>query len=416
MGGPYLRLLTSDELRRSTKPRCRILEHTGMVVDHAEARDILAGAGARVDAGRNVVYFPPQLIEEKVTPHPPAGPEYHGRVPLSSTSPARSTAMSTPGTRAARPGTSTSDREHRTATLADWREFVHPRGRAPEHPCHVHAGPRRRAGATSDVHSCRVLLESQRKCFIHTAFGLQNQRYMLEMALAVAGSREALAERPFIHFMMSPISPLYLPEDDTAQLLLACEYGIPTDIPIMPVAGATAPITLAGALAQTNAEFLGTATLAQTVRPGPPVDLLLRPGRGQHAHRRGALRSSRGGHAGGCHPAARGRLVRPATAGHRPRLRRLRLRPDALPEGPERALPGAVGRQALVGAGTIEACMSIDPVQLVLDDEIVAIVRRWMRGITVDDEPWPSTSSTAWAPAASSSTTTTPLSTCMPAS
>ena len=80
MGGPYLRLLTSDELRRIHEASLSILEHTGMVVDHAEARDILAGAGARVDAGRNVVYFPPELIEEKIRLIPrPA--EYHGRAP-----------------------------------------------------------------------------------------------------------------------------------------------------------------------------------------------------------------------------------------------------------------------------------------------------------------------------------------------
>ena len=43
--------------------------------------------------------------------------------------------------------------------------------------------------------------------------------------------------------MASPILPLFLNGDDTAQILLAIEYGLPLDLPIMPVAGVTGPIT-----------------------------------------------------------------------------------------------------------------------------------------------------------------------------
>jgi trimethylamine--corrinoid protein Co-methyltransferase len=356
MGGPYLRLLTSEELKRIHEASLAILEHTGMVVDHAEAREILAGAGARVDAGTNTVHFPPHLVEEKIKLIPRRA-EYHGRVPefdfacsLDSEVYARHAGGAT-GYIDLRTG------KHRTATLDDWKEFVTLADALPNIHALCTLAPGDVPAATSDVHSCRVLLEYQRKCFIHTAFGLRNMRYMLEMALAVAGSREALAERPFVHFMMSPISPLYLPEDDTSQLLLACEYGIPTDIPIMPVAGATSPITLAGSLAQTNAEFLGTATLAQTVRPGHPQAYFFDP----------VVANMRTGAALFGAPEV-GMLVAA--------IQQLGSELYGLP-------PQGIG---LVGAGTIEACMSIDPVQLVLDDEIVAIVRRWLRGITVDQE------------------------------
>jgi trimethylamine--corrinoid protein Co-methyltransferase len=42
------------------------------------------------------------------------------------------------------------------------------------------------------------------------------------------------------------------------------------------------------------------------------------------------------------------------------------------------------GGKLLIGAGAVEACMALSPAQLVIDDEIVRIVRRWVRSIDVD--------------------------------
>ena len=43
------------------------------------------------------------------------------------------------------------------------------------------------------------------------------------------------------------------------------------------------------------------------------------------------------------------------------------------------------GGKLLVGAGCIESIMTLSPWQLVIDDELVRIARRFQRGITVDD-------------------------------
>ena len=88
--------------------------------------------------------------------------------------------------------------------------------------------------ATADLHSLLTLYECQRKVIVHNAFSFANARRMIEMALVLRGSREAVAQRPPYRQILPPISPLFLNEDDTTQLLLCCEYGIPTDIPIMP--------------------------------------------------------------------------------------------------------------------------------------------------------------------------------------
>jgi trimethylamine:corrinoid methyltransferase-like protein len=59
---PYLRVLTDDEVQQVYQASLRILAETGMVVDHERARQMLEGAGARVDHAARMVYFAPDLV------------------------------------------------------------------------------------------------------------------------------------------------------------------------------------------------------------------------------------------------------------------------------------------------------------------------------------------------------------------
>jgi trimethylamine--corrinoid protein Co-methyltransferase len=185
--------------------------------------------------------------------------------------------------------------------------------------------------------------------------------------------------------MLSPFSPLFLDEDGTAQLLLACDYGIPTDIPIMPISGYTAPITLAGTLVQANAEFLGTMTLAQTYKPGhvmpyftdpvvpdmrttaplfaaPEVGLLV------------AAISQLGSELYGLAPQGIGL----DSDGYV-------MEQSLFQKAQNSIFQCMAGGKLIIGAGAVEACMALNPAQLVIDDEIMHIARRWVRSIEVNE-------------------------------
>jgi trimethylamine--corrinoid protein Co-methyltransferase len=54
-------------------------------------------------------------------------------------------------------------------------------------------------------------------------------------------------------------------------MLRGAEYGVPVDLVPCPIAGGTAPITLAGGLAQQNAELLGGVMMVQTVDDKLPI-------------------------------------------------------------------------------------------------------------------------------------------------
>lgn len=67
------------------------------------------------------------------------------------------------------------------------------------------------------------------------------------------------------------ISPLKLDIPAAEVLLTAVEAGIPAALSSAPIAGSTAPLTLAGVLAQVHAEELSGIVLTQTIKSGAPV-------------------------------------------------------------------------------------------------------------------------------------------------
>ena len=95
---------------------------------------------------------------------------------------------------------------------------------------------------------------------------------ILKLGALIAGSEAAFWERPFLTFQYCPlISPLTLDVESTEKLIRFTERGIPSYGVVAPTAGVSAPLTLTGALALTNAEFLAQAVLEQMVRPGKPI-------------------------------------------------------------------------------------------------------------------------------------------------
>jgi trimethylamine--corrinoid protein Co-methyltransferase len=385
MDTPYLRVLSSEEMGRIHDASLHILERTGMLIDHRGARDILRESGAEVDDDTGVVKFPPTLVESGLALLP-RQVLHAGREPLDDF--VVGTESDVYG-RTAGGATQYLDlrtNQYRRATLDDWREFCTLADALPNiRSCgtmHCTGVPEE----TADLHSLRVLLESQRNNIVHNAFRLQNLRYMIEMMLVVRGGREALRQRPWLHTIISPISPLFLNQDDTAQLLLAGEYGLPTTMPIMPSVGTTGPMTLAGTLALANAEFLGTVTLAEAAFPGHSIPYFLDPvvaDMKTGAPLMGAPEVS---------------LICAAIA--QLGFEFYRLAPEGIgldcdslisgqimfQKGTNSALQVMAGGKLLVGAGVIETCLAASPAQLVVDDEIIGHARRWYRGIRVDED------------------------------
>ena len=122
-----------------------------------------------------------------------------------------------------------------------------------------------------DLYRLYLALNFMRKPIITGAFEKETWWTMKDMLVAVVGSEKALAEKPIAVFDVCPSPPLKW-SDITCQNLIDCaKNNIPAQLISMPMAGANAPVTLAGAIVQHTAECLSGVVINQLANPGTPI-------------------------------------------------------------------------------------------------------------------------------------------------
>jgi trimethylamine--corrinoid protein Co-methyltransferase len=94
---------------------------------------------------------------------------------------------------------------------------------------------------------------------------------VLQMLALAFGGEEAVKGKPVMHCSVNVNSPLRYDRPMLESLILFARYGQPVLISSFVMAGVTGPATLAGSLAQHNAEVLAGLVLTQLIRPGTPV-------------------------------------------------------------------------------------------------------------------------------------------------
>lgn len=90
---------------------------------------------------------------------------------------------------------------------------------------------------------------------------------VIEMAAAIRGGREALAEKPYFLHIITPL-PMNYHAAHTDQLIMAVRAGVPVSVGTLPIGGASTPITTAGSIANSLATDFAAMVLAQIVKPG----------------------------------------------------------------------------------------------------------------------------------------------------
>ncbi len=109
----------------------------------------------------------------------------------------------------------------------------------------------------------------------HVQAGLEDLRSLdtvIQLAERIAGGEEALRQNPIISFITCVIkSPLQMVDDTTEKLIRIAEQGIPVAISSSPQGGSTAPVQEEGMVSLINAELLAGIALTQLTNPGTPV-------------------------------------------------------------------------------------------------------------------------------------------------
>ncbi|MBC8330970.1 MAG: trimethylamine methyltransferase family protein [Anaerolineae bacterium] len=123
----------------------------------------------------------------------------------------------------------------------------------------------------SDLYRLYLALNYMRKPIITGAFEKDTWWYMKDMLVATAGSEAALAAKPIAVFDVCPSPPLLWSDITCQNLIDSARHKIPAELVSMPLTGAAAPVTIAGAVVQHAAECLSGVTISQIVNPGTPI-------------------------------------------------------------------------------------------------------------------------------------------------
>ena len=120
------------------------------------------------------------------------------------------------------------------------------------------------------LESFRAMVANTTKPLVVVAENAGDLAVMADIAALVRGGDEELAAKPYFTLYGEPTSPLRHPAEAVAKLLLCADHGIPCVYSTSPLAGGTAPITVAGHIAQGAAESLLGLVIHQLRKPGAP--------------------------------------------------------------------------------------------------------------------------------------------------
>ncbi len=267
---PKLKLLSDELVEQIINEGFELLMDPGVRVHNDEALKLLAEAGAKVDFEAQIAYIPEKVVRQALKTRPSEFYLYNldGEQVVHY---GGDSVQFDPGS-AAITVLDSKTQEQRQPLTEDFVKFVKL----------VETVPQLDAQSTAmicvdvpeeigDLYRLYLALNFMRKPIITGAFGKDTWWTMKDMLVAMVGSEKALAEKPIAVFDVCPSPPLLWSDLTCQNMIDSARHGIPSELVSMPLAGATSPVTLAGAVVQHTAECLSGVTINQLAKAGAPI-------------------------------------------------------------------------------------------------------------------------------------------------
>jgi trimethylamine---corrinoid protein Co-methyltransferase len=262
-------VVSADELEHIHLSSLRVLKEIGMDVLNPEARDIFVAAGGIADGERIRIDADAVMSAMKNAP---------SQFTLHATNPAHDLQVGgnwvAYGSVASAPNVHDRDNGRRIGNRADYQNLiklgqmlntVHFFGGYPVEPIDLHASIRH-LDATYDA-----LTLADKPIHVYS-LGAQRNQDVIEMVRIARGlTQEELEQQPSLFTIINTSSPLRLDLPMATGIIEMSRRNQVVCITPFTLSGAMAPVTVAGAVVQQNAEALLGMTLTQLVRPGSPV-------------------------------------------------------------------------------------------------------------------------------------------------
>ena len=380
---PQFRVLSDRQIEAVYRATLECLQRTGVDVHNAEARHLLAAAGADVDGVR--VRIPPHVIQDALAAAPrtftlwgrdgkpriQGAPDrvYFGPGPTCTyfvdpeTGERRQTRRGDPALAA------------RVCDALPHIDYVMSLGLIGDVTPHL-----------APVYEFAEMVANTVKPVLPWGYAPDNVDDLAQMALAVAGSSQALRRRPFLAFFSTFQAPLTHTDHDVANVLSAVEHGLPVVYIGGGTAGSSAPVTGAGLLVIYLAGALSGLAIIQLKKRGAPVCLGgvpepmdLRTGRPAYGAPEMSLYSA------AMADIHRALGVPFMGTGGASEAKTLDLQ-AAIESTIQVVMSGLSGATLVHDVGFLDCADIGSPDMLVMTDEIIAMARRMMRGLDINDD------------------------------
>lgn len=382
---PKLSLLTDELILRIIDEAYQLLLRPGVKVQNAEARKLLAEAGAQVDEETFVARIPEQIAKAALSTVPRKFHlyDYDGNPKVEY---GGDTVQFDPGSS----GIAILDSEtfeYKTTETQDLIKLVKIAEQLPQYDAQstavvCHDVPK----DLHDLYRLYLVMLYSKKPIVTGAFSNNTVHHMINMLAILAGGHDTLREKPRAIFDVCPSPPLIWSNFGAGNLIALARRGVPAEIVSMPLAGAAAPVTLLGAVTQHAAECISGITIHQLAQAGSPIVWggapstfdMRKGGTPFGAVETGMIDSSY---------AQVGKFLGMPTHAYLGATDSKLVDMQAGLESGMGALIGALsGINMISGSGMLDSLICQSPEKLVIDAESIAMAKRMLEGMKIHTE------------------------------
>ena len=270
MPSPKLSLLNQDEKERIHARALELLKDVGIKFGSEDALEILSDAGCEVDKVELTAKIPTNVVEKSLESAP-------SNFLLAARNPERDLHLGEGGPYFLSAAQSVffrdlETRERRASILEDVRKCAIVCDAMDEIDafCPMVA-PNDVTPIMRGMRTGQVAYSTTSKHVVGGFGALETLPYQMEIMDALLGDRAKLKERPIVTHVINDVSPLQKDGNLVNVTLALREFQIPILLYYMPLAGSTAPVTLAGTILEMTTNMLSSIVLYQLTQPGWPI-------------------------------------------------------------------------------------------------------------------------------------------------
>lgn len=383
---PLFGFLDADRMKFMQNHVYDLLENYGVMVVHPAAKTAFLAAGAKEGTQAGRIRLPRELVQEALATTPKAAlfagktPEFDMQVPRADKGFILRTGTGGHGYVDPR------DASYRNMDLKAAGEIAAVANDLDQvgfiaHPF-VHGVPE----VTADIHSYSKITANTNKHTWIQPYQKENIEYLMKIAAIAAGGEDAFRARPISSIITCSFTPLEFKYMDTEVIIQAGKIGMPIHACSLPSAGGTAPLSVPAMALMAAAEILGMMTMAHILAPGTPViatSLMFALDMRNGSALQSSVEAMQAANMSVQLMASFGMMTHTYGSGsdtpdvdHQSMAERAMLMQNV-------ALSGA---DILGGVGQLECATVFSPVQAVLDNEIGAMVRRFLRSPEINED------------------------------